>query len=84
MASLPSPTQQSAGAQLAELQRRVVQLEQSEARYKRALKALRRRERRLRVMADAMPAFISYVDKDQCYRFVNKAYETWFGRSPQK
>nr|MBS0020589.1 PAS domain S-box protein [Gammaproteobacteria bacterium] len=84
VASLPSPTEQPAEAQLAELQRRVVQLEQSEARYKRALKALRRRERRLRVMADAMPAFISYVDKDQCYRFVNKAYETWFGRSPQK
>lgn len=33
-------------------------------------------------MADAMPAFTSYVDKEQHYRFVNNTYQAWFGRSP--
>lgn len=32
-------------------------------------------------MADALPALISYVDTNQVYRFVNKAYEDWFGLS---
>ncbi|MBV9288840.1 MAG: PAS domain S-box protein, partial [Hyphomicrobiales bacterium] len=31
-------------------------------------------------IADALPVLISYVDKDQVYRFVNKTYEIWFER----
>lgn len=42
--------------------------------------ALKASEERLRLVTDAMPALISYIDADQCYRFVNQAYETWFGR----
>ncbi|MET3668023.1 PAS domain S-box-containing protein [Caulobacter sp. 1776] len=30
-------------------------------------------------MADAVPILISYVDRDERYRFVNRAYELWFG-----
>jgi len=30
-------------------------------------------------MADADPILISYVDREQRYRFVNRAYERWFG-----
>ncbi|WP_164468210.1 HWE histidine kinase domain-containing protein [Caulobacter vibrioides] len=30
-------------------------------------------------MADAVPILISYVDSDERYRFVNRAYERWFG-----
>ena len=30
-------------------------------------------------MADAVPILISYVDREQRYRFVNRAYERWFG-----
>ena len=37
-------------------------------------------EEKLRSIADALPVLISYVDKDQIYRFANKAYETWFER----
>jgi PAS domain S-box-containing protein len=36
-------------------------------------------EDRLQLMADALPAAIAYVDKDQRYQFVNQAYEDWFG-----
>jgi len=30
-------------------------------------------------MVDAVPVLISYVDREQRYRFVNRAYELWFG-----
>lgn len=30
-------------------------------------------------MADAVPILISYVGRDERYRFVNRAYEAWFG-----
>jgi PAS domain S-box-containing protein len=37
-------------------------------------------EERLRAITDALPVLISYVDRDQVFRFVNKAYEAWFER----
>jgi len=46
----------------------------------RAEAALRASERELQQLADALPVLISYLDADRLYRFVNKAYETWFGR----
>ncbi|WP_035692616.1 hybrid sensor histidine kinase/response regulator [Azospirillum halopraeferens] len=47
---------------------------------KRSEEALRDGERRIRVITDAVPALIAYVDADQRYRFVNRAYEDWFRR----
>lgn len=41
---------------------------------------LRRSEEQLRLVTDAMPALISYVDADERYRYNNRAYETWFGQ----
>lgn len=46
--------------------------------------ALRRSEEKLRLIADGLPVLIAYVDKQQCYRFNNKAYQTWLGLSPTK
>jgi len=34
----------------------------------------------LRLIADALPALISYVDRDRVYRFTNQTYETWLGK----
>lgn len=34
---------------------------------------------RLQLITDAVPALISYVDAQRRYRFINKAYEAWFG-----
>lgn len=34
----------------------------------------------LRVFLDSLQALVCYVDAQRCYRFNNKAYETWFGR----
>jgi PAS domain S-box-containing protein len=38
-------------------------------------------ERQLRLVADNLPALVSYVDTDLRYRFVNRRYAEWFGRS---
>jgi PAS domain S-box-containing protein len=37
-------------------------------------------ERQLRLITDALPVLIAYVDAEHRYRFVNAAYERWFGR----
>ncbi|WP_448187348.1 NahK/ErcS family hybrid sensor histidine kinase/response regulator [Azospirillum sp. sgz301742] len=47
---------------------------------KRAEEALRDGEQRIRLITDAVPALIAYVDSEQRYRFVNRAYEDWFNR----
>ncbi len=45
----------------------------------RTAKALRQREAELRLIANAIPALIAYVDTERCYRFTNQSYEDWFG-----
>jgi PAS domain S-box-containing protein len=40
---------------------------------------LRESEEKMRLVTDAMPALISYVDSNRYYRFNNQAYEEWFG-----
>jgi PAS domain S-box-containing protein len=45
---------------------------------KRAELALASSELRLRRIADAMPALISYIDTDERYRFINATYQRWF------
>jgi PAS domain S-box-containing protein len=42
--------------------------------------ALERSEAELRLVADAMPVLIAFIDRDLYYRFANKAYEAWFQR----
>ena len=39
--------------------------------------ALQQSETQLRLITDALPALIAYVDRQQCYQFVNKTYESW-------
>jgi PAS domain S-box-containing protein len=41
--------------------------------------ARRGEEERLRRWTDAVPALVSYIDRDLRYRFNNRAYENWFG-----
>ncbi len=36
----------------------------------------------LATLPDALPVLLSYVDRDQRYRFNNRAYERWFGETP--
>jgi PAS domain S-box-containing protein len=41
--------------------------------------ALQKSENQLRLVTDAMPALIAYIDHDYRYRFVNRTYRQWFG-----
>jgi PAS domain S-box-containing protein len=40
--------------------------------------AITESEEKLRLVTDAMPALISYLDSDRRYQFSNQAYEEWF------
>jgi diguanylate cyclase (GGDEF)-like protein/PAS domain S-box-containing protein len=46
--------------------------------------ALRESEERLRLIANNVPALISYIDRDQRYRFSNRTYDDWFGIAHQE
>lgn len=41
--------------------------------------ALRRSEMQLRLITDALPVLISYVDNQERYRFNNRTYTDWYG-----
>ena len=43
--------------------------------------ALQRSEEQLRLITNALPVLICYVDADQRYQFANKTYTDWFGKS---
>jgi PAS domain S-box-containing protein len=45
----------------------------------RAQERLRANEAWLQTVTDTLPALVSYIDTDLVYRFVNRAYEEWFG-----
>jgi len=55
-----------------EVRRHIDELAESRA-------ALAASEEELRLVADALPVLIAFVDRDLVYRFVNQAYEQWFG-----
>ncbi|HJR79132.1 MAG TPA: PAS domain S-box protein [Anaerolineales bacterium] len=44
---------------------------------------LSRGEEQLRIITDALPALISYVDAERRYQFSNQAYIEWFGQPAQ-
>ncbi|MBW3625859.1 MAG: CHASE domain-containing protein, partial [Armatimonadetes bacterium] len=46
---------------------------------RRSEEALRRSEDELRLITDSLPVLVSYVGADERHRYVNRAYEDWFG-----
>jgi diguanylate cyclase (GGDEF)-like protein/PAS domain S-box-containing protein len=52
---------------------------QSEERLRGLTQAAQESEARLRLLADSLPALVGYVDREERFRFANRAYETWFG-----
>jgi PAS domain S-box-containing protein len=51
---------------------------------KRSETELAESERRTRLLTDALPALISYIDAELRYRFVNHAYSEWFGHDREE
>ncbi|MBP6217328.1 MAG: response regulator [Oligoflexales bacterium] len=50
-------------------------------RTKSIMKALGDNEVQMRLITNALPMLVSYIDKDSRYSFVNLAYEKWFGKA---
>ena len=67
-------------------EQRIAELMASNRQLKRKLAAaegicskLRRHEHQMRLVVDALPALVAYVDTHHRYRFNNYAYERWYG-----
>ncbi len=45
-----------------------------------AEKSLQRSEEQLRLITDALPVLIAYIDESQRYIYNNRTYETWYGK----
>lgn len=67
-----------------EPEQKVTELENQAPKPMWAQEAVQKSEEHLRLLADALPVLISYVDSEQRYRFNSKTYETWFGRSREE
>jgi PAS domain S-box-containing protein len=50
---------------------------------KRAQDIVKEQSDQIRLIADAAPVLISYIDSDERYRFVNQTYTEWFGISTE-
>ena len=57
----------------------VLVMRRSGLRTEAAEEALRESEGRLRLVSNSVPALISYIDREQRYRFSNRTYDDWFG-----
>lgn len=77
--------------EMSDLRRRTEELEAAlqQAADERAhllseLAEQRRVQEQLRLIVDSVPVLVSYLDGEERYRFNNRAYEDWFGRSRQE
>ncbi len=48
-----------------------------------ARREVEKQARQLRLITDALPVLIGYLDKEEKYRFANQAYQAWFGQRPE-
>ncbi|MBG1245115.1 AAA family ATPase [Nostoc sp. NZL] len=63
---------------------RTAALQKSEAELRDVYDELRLREQELRLITDALPACISYLDANQRHRFINRTYEVWLDCSREE
>ncbi len=68
----------------AELQAVNANLQQEINERTQAESALRQSEEQLRLITNALPVLIAYIDNQECYQFNNQAYADWLGKSPRK
>ncbi|MEO1148554.1 MAG: ATP-binding protein, partial [Cyanobacteria bacterium J06638_22] len=69
-------------ARTAELKKANRNLQQEIRIRRQAETALRQSEEQLRLITNALPVLIAYVDHRQRYRFNNQAYQDWLGKAP--
>ena len=39
---------------------------------------------RIVTLADSIPALVSFIDRNECYQYVNAGYEHWFGQPRER
>lgn len=64
------------------LQRQHETIQEEMRDHARMAQALLDSEHRLRLITDALPVLIAYIDRNLRFRFANRAYHDWFGRPP--
>lgn len=52
--------------------------------HKEAERRLRESETQLRLIMDTVPGLMAHIDRNQCYQFVNAAYERWYNLSHEQ
>jgi diguanylate cyclase (GGDEF)-like protein/PAS domain S-box-containing protein len=62
----------------------VIMAQQALQRIAAAEGALRESEERMRLVADNVPALISFADRQERYRYANRIHADWFGLQPEK
>jgi two-component system, OmpR family, sensor histidine kinase VicK len=67
----------------AELQAANASLQQEINERKQVESALRQSEEQLRLITNALPVLIAYIDEQERYQFNNQAYDDWLGKSPK-
>lgn len=67
-----------------QVQEQNARLEQEIQERIQAEEKVRQREAQMRLITDALPFMIAYIDRDHCYRFMNRGYEDWFQRSREE
>ncbi len=55
---------------------------QRESRVAERTAELRLSEAKLRLITDSIPALIAYFDERRVYRYLNRAYQSWYGLDP--
>lgn len=81
-AQLLETLEERVAARTAQLQQMNHNLQQEINDRMQAEAALRQSEEQLRLITNALPVLIAYVDHQQKYRFNNKAYEDWLNQRP--
>jgi PAS domain S-box-containing protein len=81
-AQLLETLEERVAARTAQLQKMNHNLQQEINDRMQAEAALRQSEEQLRLITNALPVLIAYVDHQQKYRFNNKAYEDWLNQRP--
>ena len=62
--------------------RGMVEVEEVARDIAASVAARRDADAQLRLVADAVPMIVAYIDRDYRYRFANAAYSSWFGLQP--
>lgn len=62
----------------------VIQIVTDATEQVKSRQALETSAHQLKLITDALPVLIGYLDKDQRYRFTNYAYKAWFHQEPEE